>query len=174
MRNNLPNNINPWTLAKQGTRLQGRLPRASLRRLPDYVCALTDEPRIDWQFGIDREGQAYISGQIEAQVSVICQRCLEPCELLLGADVCLGIVVSEEAAVHLTSAYEPLIATAEFMLADAVEDELLLLLPAFPHHLEGGCQMPAISQPSKVVEIESRRPFGALQALWQRNQSESS
>jgi len=174
MRDNLPDSIDPWTLAKQGARLQGQLPRAKLRRLPDYVCALRSEPHIDWRFGIDWEGQAYISGQVEAQVTVICQRCLQPCELSLGADVRLGIVVSEAAAERLASGYEPLIATAEFVLADAVEDELLLLLPVFPHHPEGGCQMPPISQSAKVVEIESRRPFTELRALWQRDQSESS
>ncbi len=171
----LPDIIDPWALARQGSRLQGFLPRARLRRLPALVCELLDEPQVDLQFSIDFDGQSCVEGQIGARVTVMCQRCLKPCELSLHAHIALGLVADESAAERLAVHYEPLIAAVEVELTDVVEDELLLLLPVFPRHPEGDCQMPAVSQQSsEVVELNTRRPFADLRTLWQRDQSESS
>lgn len=174
MRDPLPDSIDPWALAEQAIRLRGSLPRASLQRLPAVVLDIDCEPSVDLRFGIDTDQQAYVSGRVETAVSVICQRCLAPCELALEADFELGIVATEQQAESLAERYEPLLADSALLLADLVEDELLLVLPAFPRHPEGACRAALDGRSSEVVELDTHRPLAGLGALWQRNESDSS
>ena len=48
-----------------------------------------------------------IEGNVDAQVSVACQRCLKPLELTLADDIRLALVHDEEAAEKLYNGIDP-------------------------------------------------------------------
>jgi uncharacterized metal-binding protein YceD (DUF177 family) len=64
----------------------------------------------------------------------------------LNLELRLGIVRSYEESVALCEDCEPLMLNNDSVsLATLVEDELILGLPAAPHHSPGSCRLPAAS-----------------------------
>lgn len=169
MPDHLPDNIDPRALARQALSLRGEVSVSRLQRLPAVVCAVVGNPYADLRFDVDSEGQAYVSGRIEAVVAPRCQRCLSPFELALTAEFRLGIVATEQQAEGLNARYEPLIVDADLLLVDLVEDELLLVLPAFPRHPAGVCRTALTERSNGVVALDTHRPFADLGVLWQRD-----
>ncbi|MGZ5043507.1 MAG: YceD family protein [Methylobacter sp.] len=89
---------------------------------------------VDLFFG--REGRlAKVEGQIEAVLELKCQNCLQAVQWPVKNTVKLGIVTSIDQADRLPEDYEPLLVDDEkILLKNIIEDELLLILPAFPKH----------------------------------------
>lgn len=136
MQARLPGSIDPWKLTSAGGRWQGELPLAPMARLASLVQAATGTAGVVLEAGRDEQGVRYLTGRIEAAVSVVCQRCLSPMPLALAADFRLGLVQTEAQAAALPAGYEPLLAAADgvLSLSEMVEDELILALPLAPVH----------------------------------------
>jgi len=78
---------------------------------------------------------AKVEGQIEAVLELTCQNCLQAVQWPVKNTVKLGIVTSVDQADRLPEDYEPLLVDEEkILLKNIIEDELLLILPAFPKH----------------------------------------
>ena len=61
---------------------------------------------------------------------MLCQRCLQPLDLVVEDDINLVLVETEEKAKGLEELYDPWICeTYKINLADLVEEQLLLALP---------------------------------------------
>jgi uncharacterized protein len=134
MLDRLPEYIDPLHLADKRGALKGRIPLSSLDRLADMLANDTGSVVIEFFFG--REGRlAKIEGRIEAVLELKCQNCLQAVEWPVNSVIKLGIVTSIEQADRLPESYEPLLLEEEkVLLKNIVEDELLLILPAFPKH----------------------------------------
>jgi uncharacterized protein len=134
MLNRLPEYIDPLQLADKRGSLKGQIPLNILDRLKDVLS--NDEGCIDIDFFFGREGRlAKIEGQIKAVLSLECQNCLQALEWRVDNAVKLGIVSSIDQANRLPDDYEPLLVEEEnILLKTLIEDELLLILPAFPKH----------------------------------------
>jgi uncharacterized protein len=100
-------------------------------------------------------------------LKVRCQRCLQLMSLPVESSSRVALLESEAAA----SAVPPELETAlapegRVRLADLVEEELLLALPAAPRH-EGQC--PGEQRPQEAVQESisqsTQRPFAALGEL---------
>jgi uncharacterized protein len=64
-----------------------------------------------------------------------CQNCLEAVDWPIDCTIKLGIVTSMDQADRLPEDYEPLMVEEEkILLKNIIEDEILLILPAFPKH----------------------------------------
>ncbi|MFI3187089.1 MAG: YceD family protein [Methylococcaceae bacterium] len=134
MLNRLPEYIDPLHLADKRGELKGQIPVSSLDRLADLLFNDAGTVTVDLYFG--REGRlAKIEGQIEAVLELECQNCLQAVQYPVKSRIKLGIVTSMDQADRLPEDYDPLLVDEGKMpLKNIVEDELLLILPAFPKH----------------------------------------
>ena len=130
----LPQYIDPLHLADKRGELKGQIPVSSLDRLADILFNDTGVVTVDLFFG--REGRlAKIEGQIEAVLELECQLCLQAVQWPVKNTIKLGIITSIEQANRLPEDYEPLLVDeGKILLKNIIEDELLLILPAFPKH----------------------------------------
>jgi len=130
----LPEFIDPLHLADKRGELKGQIPVSGLDRLADLLFSDTGAVTVDLFFG--REGRlAKIEGQIETVLELKCQNCLQAVQWPVKSNVKLGIVTSLDQADRLPEDYEPLLVDeGKTLLKNIIEDELLLILPAFPKH----------------------------------------
>lgn len=158
---------NPWQLAVEGERLNGVISLTRLLRLAGLNRAEGDA-HIALAAGVDEQGVHYLKGEIQADIELDCQRCLGPLRLPVLIKIALGLVRSEADIEHLPDAYEPLLVTdSGVMIADVVEDELLLALPQIPRHQAlWECEANGYASPHAAMPDESQRqPFAALASL---------
>nr|WP_288352620.1 YceD family protein [uncultured Marinobacter sp.] len=91
-------------------------------------------------FSMDGERRRMVTGELEAPVTLECQRCMGPMQKTLVSHFTLGLVTSDEQAQQLPKELEPFL-TDDFSadLWSLTEDELLLVLPPFPLHERDEC-----------------------------------
>jgi len=169
MLDRLPEYIDPLHLADKRGALKGQMPLKSLDRLAEMLVNDTGAVKVDLFFG--REGRlAKVEGHIEAVLELECQNCLEAVKWPVDSTIKLGIVTSIEQANRLPEGYEPLLVEEEkILLKNIIEDEILLILPAFPKH-QHACVAPKFdnsSADSLVSDEQSspENPFSILAKL---------
>ena len=161
--------LNPWRLAAEGGRLEGVLALGVLPRLAELLNRTVGVGTVTMVAGTEVQGIHFGIGRLNTAVEMVCQRCLGPLRLPLDLVVRLGLARTEAEADRLPEPYEPLLVPeGGLVLADWVEDELLLALPQIPRHDDvrecaangyqasfGGC----------APDQESRQPFAVLASL---------
>lgn len=136
--------------------LEGDVPLSALSRFRNAVMGFEDGAvcRVKLSFYLDGERRRTVSGELEAPVSLQCQRCMESMRSVVTSRFLLGLVTSDGQARQLPRELEPFL-TDEFN-ADLwlmVEDELLLALPSYPVHDRNEC-------PAKE-DLEAYEPDGS-------------
>jgi uncharacterized protein len=165
----LPEYIDPLHLADKRGELKGQIPVSSLDRLADVLFNDTGVVTVDLFFG--REGRlAKVEGQIEAVLELKCQSCLQAVQWPVKNTVKLGIVTSIDQADRLPEDYEPLLVDDEkILLKNIIEDELLLVLPAFPRHqhdcLANNSYVNKVSSLTDEQQSPPENPFSILAKL---------
>ncbi len=105
-------------------------------------------------------------GEIQAQVRLICQRCLEPVVVELAAKTSLGFVQTEEQAALLPSDLEPfLYEEEEIPLSSVLEQELLLALPIVAYHDQCSHQSYEPNEQEVTAAEPKQNPFAVLEQL---------
>ena len=166
----LPATVDARKLTGQGVRLTGCFCASQLPRLAGAVAALPEPVEVALDFATDEQNQRIVTGQVSANVRVICERCMQEMPLSLQAEVKLGLVWSEEDAPHLNKDLEPwIVADESASLSDMVEDELLLVLPYVNYHPEGECSGASHFSTGEVEEDEKPNPFQILEQLKQKH-----
>ena len=173
MSERLPEQVDPLRLARQGAIVEGILPLAHRNRLAEYLSDTPGDAAVVVEFGLGEGVVGFLRGRARAQLTVICQRCLEPMTVTIEAPFAFGLVVSEAAADRLGDDYEPLILGDEpLQLGDLIEDELILALPIVALHDMQDC--PAARRiETKDPAVDERRadasPFAVLKELKRQN-----
>jgi len=165
----LPSLLDMRKMASRGTQLKGVLGLANLPRITDLLADSEGQVEVNCSFLNDEEGRHVLSIQFETELSVVCQRCMEPMGISVNSSSELGIVWSEDHASELPSHLEPLVLGEEQGdLWSAVEDELILSLPIVSYHETGTC-VELIKQYSVVdvtADLKSEpSPFQILKKL---------
>ncbi|UTA46346.1 YceD family protein [Simiduia sp. 21SJ11W-1] len=163
----LPRQVDPRKFAQKGISLSGRIPLKALSRLHDAVQGGAEEIDVHLNFGVDEQGAKTLKGNADARVSVVCQRCLQPTQLDLHANIALAVVWTEAQAQNLSKDLEPwILDEGPADLYDAVEEELLLALPMVAYH-EEQCVDPSVLSVGEVEPDtqESDNPFKVLEQL---------
>jgi len=115
------------------------------------------------------EAELWLSLQVQAQVWLTCQRCLQPYEVPLALDRRLRFVRGESQAEALDAELEDdvLALSRSLDLRELVEDELLLALPLVPRHAVCPQPLPmaAEAEPLPDAAPERPNPFAVLQGL---------
>jgi uncharacterized protein len=161
----LPKQGDPRKFAQQGISLDGFVPVAALPRLAESVQETTGEIQVDLAFGISVEKKKIVTGHASAELTLVCQRCLENVKVPVKSDISLGIVWDEEGAEALPEYLDPWI-TGEGIadLYDMIEVELLLSLPKVAYH-EEFCVDRQLFTSGKPVEVKKPNPFQVLEQL---------
>ncbi len=155
----LPELIDPLRCASKERHWRGELGLDRMTRLADMIVNPGDTVEIDLKF--HQTGRMpVVTGHVRADLKVECQRCLDPVDIVVDQAVRLGLVTSLDEGALLPEEYEPLVLEQErIRLADIVEDELILAIPAIPRHEH--CEMCEIQKD----EFERPNPFAVLTNL---------
>lgn len=170
-KSELPERVDAYKLADQGPQiLEGVVPSTRLARLTDAVLSLDVEFTAALSFSRDAEQRRIVAGDVSGQVVLECQRCLQPVSVALNGQFTMAVVYNEEMAKALPADIDPLMLLPDepLVVADLVEDELLLCLPMHAMHDEGECQIQTEFAPddSEVEEAPVKdNPFKVLESL---------
>ena len=144
----------------------------SLSRMPRLCAAVTDaggQARIDLRI-FKEGGLAVVSGKVQTDLGLSCQRCFGPLRYPVNADIRLAWRGREQEAGQLPGDYEALDSSSgRVKLAELIEDELLLALPLAARHAtvdECGVRLAPDAKPdSAAPPATGRHPFEILKTL---------
>lgn len=166
----LPEQIIPFKLARQRRLLQGVLKLDTMARLTGLLADNGGDVDVDLQFDIDAQGISHMRGHLSAQVSLVCQRCMEPVTVSLEADIAVGFATSEARGLAMPDSYEAhVLAEETVVLSELIEDELILAVPIVAVHPQQSCQPWLEKQQEELSGIEEvtekKNPFAVLASL---------
>ena len=127
----------PGLLGGQKAALSGVVDLNSLQRLRELLDS--DEGSINVRFNFDQRQQQCVTVDIdyEADLRMVCQRCLEPFTIRLAERSSLAIIETDGAEDYAPEGYEPLLLEeAKLQPLALLEDELIMALPLVPRHAE--------------------------------------
>ena len=166
MPNHFPEQISPYQWAANGTSIEQTLPISRFERAQSMLIDQQGELTIDLQFGVDEANTAFLRGELKANVSLQCQRCMEPAPTPIKSQFKIGLVHSEEEGDRLPEEYDPLIADErDFSLLRLVEDELILAIPVVTSHPKEVCGATHFLQDPTILEEKRENPFQILEQL---------
>jgi uncharacterized protein len=167
MSQQLPEQIDPFRLARQRRVITGELAVRRMKRLLPLISGADDRvANVALEFGTDDMGVMFVHGRVTAELDMTCQRCLQPMTQGVNAEFSLGLVTNRRDADLLPAHYDPLLVEQDHVpLLDIVEDELLLSLPIVAMHAEGACHA-ALTEQEDLKDTATRSsPFAVLEKL---------
>ena len=168
MLDRLPEFIDPLHFVERQSNLEGGIEICEFNRLAELLTSHSGQVDIKMDFYKDH-GHALIDGFIKAELHLKCQTCLNPVEWPVELQFKLDVVTSLEQESRLLQGYEPLlVGENKLPLAEIIEDELLLEIPAFPRHTyECGSfnlKKNALNEHDKI-QSNTNNPFTVLSEL---------
>jgi uncharacterized protein len=166
----LPTTLDVRKAGVRGVTVSGTLKPLDLKRFRPILAADDGSIRAQLTFSRDEENRYLITVEVDAEVAVTCQRCLELMPDSVSSENTLAVVWTDEQAQHLPRHLDALIVGEEGCnLWELVEDELILALPSYSYHEAKDCNEvlkgytgPA---PDEVAEEGRPNPFDVLAQL---------
>ena len=183
MLSRLPVEVNPFRLVEQRKNLTGVISQSRMPRLQELLCDNKDEAaEVNATLNFDRTemGLPCITGEIEAQLDLSCQRCLSKLDYKVVSEVRIILVQTDEQAERAQGeGFDTyLVEDERLFLQDFIEDELLLALPLSAMHEACDADRPyieglpedlaeeEIDDTTDLAEKEEKdNPFAALKNL---------
>lgn len=162
--------LDPWRLVDAEEVIEGEIPQASMPRLASVVIPGEERVAFIVRFGRDDKRRGVLSTEISADLTVICQRCLQPMRLKLELGSHLALVEGFAEAEQLPDDLDPLLLDEDglIVIRDQIEEELLLAIPTAPKHDED-CQLRVddseLRQEPGSQAQEKENPFAVLASL---------
>jgi uncharacterized protein len=114
----------------------------------------------------DPFGPRVVEGWVQCTVDMTCQRCLQTVSKQIEGAIGWGLVVSDAEMQSLDKQLEPvLIVEGQLNVREAVEDELMLLLPMMPMHDSCDSGWKPQEDANDAPEAERVSPFSVLSQL---------
>lgn len=157
------------------SRIGGETELSHFERLVDEAQGDASLCTVRWS--VQGEMRAGSSGSLEpwlhlvagASIPLTCQRCLGPVDTVLDIERSFRFVETEALADEQDEESEEdvLVLSADFSLANLIEDEFLLALPLIPRHdsCPSSVQLSAQDPGFEQMESARRNPFAALAVL---------
>ena len=157
----LPKTFEPRKFARQGKQFEGSLALKQFDRLVGSLADDQGEVKVFLRFHMSEDHRVILEGHVEANLKMICQRCLDVAELPVRSDLSLMGVRTDEQAKALPEEYEPLLIQEEpTELIPLLEEELILALPLVPFHSLELCH----AQQDFTTESEAEALAAAIEA----------
>ena len=152
---------NVAALADEAGQVQLAIPLERFERIAPQLAAT--QGVVNGSVALAREeGRIVADVAVQAQLQLRCQRCLEPMPWPVQSSSRVALLESEAEAVGLPPELETALAPdGRLRLADLVEEELLLALPAVARHPDGQCPEVVEEKQEEFAE-PTQRPFAAL------------
>lgn len=151
-------------LADEGRRFELQIPLRQLARVAPLLADPDGSVRGSVQL-LREQGRVMADVALQAELQLRCQRCLGPVRTSLESGSRVAMVESETEAATLPPELETALAPeGRVRLADLIEEELLLALPAAPRHADGECPA-AVAVAQEGAQQTVQRPFAALGEL---------
>lgn len=157
--------IDAFAFARQKELREGELALSQLSRLA-AECAAGDG-KLNWavQGGTHAVGVPQMRLQLQGEVHLVCQRCLQQFAFHLESEALLVLAKDDEHADELEElidddSVDVIVGSNSMNLLDLVEDEALLALPLSPRHKV--CPDNSLLE---SVQAEKELPFAVLQGL---------
>lgn len=162
----LPRQVDPRRFAQQGIKIDGYVSVAEMPRLNETTLDSTAKVQVELNFAVNEEKKKVVTGRACGELTLVCQRCLDPVKLPVEANVSLAVVWDEEGADALPSYLDPWIhGEGVADLYEMIEEEMLLSLPAVAYHNEA-CIDASLLSAGKPVEVQVKKnPFNVLEQL---------
>jgi uncharacterized protein len=155
--------IDPVKLAVSGECLSGMVGLRDMHRLAELICNDSGDASYELTFSRNEKGIITVSGNIQAELCVVCQRCLGEMMIPIRSITSIGIVQDENDLEDLDEEYEPFQAEdGKISVLKLIEDEILLGLPLSPMHDKADCPATESLQERQSVK---QNPFTVLDAL---------
>ena len=164
----LPNTLDVRKAATRELKVEGTLKPLDLQRFAALLASDEGRIQVAMVFYRDEEQRSLVQVDIDAQVEVVCQRCLYPMPLQLKTDNTLAVVWNDDQARLLPRHLEALIVEEDCRLWDVVEEELILVLPQFSYHDPVQCKIDLADfshAPLPEAPGEKSNPFDVLAQL---------
>lgn len=167
LNDSLPKYFDPRKYAHHESAIEGYLPLNQLKELCAVLASDEGDAFIHLDFRVDEDRRYIATGSLKTVVQVACQRCMEMVSQELTVDLSLAFVYDEEHAKNIPSDYDPVVMTdGEIILADMVEQEIILALPIVAYHEESGCNPTAVKYASSTDDApddeQKPNPFSIL------------
>ncbi|MEE9335918.1 MAG: YceD family protein [Granulosicoccaceae bacterium] len=162
--------IQPELLAREDTVYSVRVPLAQFKRLAKLLHDTQGDFTAECQFTA-WHSHTKVYGQMQAELGLLCQRCLQAMTFKADAAFQLICVESEEKAEELGDELDPVLLDEDrkIRMVDLFEDEIILQLPVVSRHEEGddNCKVGKMEfgKLPDNIKSEIRKPFEALEAL---------
>jgi len=165
MRQRLPETVDFLKEIQRNSGFSGAWPIARLDRLKEQLNADSGELTTKLEFGTFA-GNDYLKGTVEAELEVLCMRCMQPMTHKVSGRFLFGLVTSEKAMDALPENMEPyLVVGEEQSIIALLEDELLLSLPIVSVHEKACSEYLMEHDKQKQADKESSSPFAVLKNL---------
>jgi len=163
----LPKYVDPRKLADRGIQLTGVIAVNEMTELSQMLVQSNAEVMTELNFSRDELRIRTISGSAKVTVPVQCQRCLDPVDVELSANLNLAISYNEEKAQTLPKYYDPLIVEGDDLeLLPLIEQELILSLPIVSYHSDCSIQTSfGDGNAVATAATEKPNPFSVLASL---------
>lgn len=167
----LPKDLDLRGLAARGVMIKGTASIEALPRLRGAGIGLEGQAVAEFHFSLDEEARYIVETQVEATLTMTCQRCLQEMDLPLVAGSRMACVWSDSDAVALPGWLEPLMVGETADLNEIAEEEMLLAVPVSATHeedclTEQRLYPPAPErEPGVAPEPGVKSPFAVLEKL---------
>jgi uncharacterized protein len=153
--------VNVAVLADADRRVELEVPLARMKRIAEHLAG--NDGAVSGSVAFSRvDGRIVAEVAARATLALQCQRCLQPVLMPIEGRSSVVLLEDEMAAAAVPPEFETALAPeGRLPLADLLEEELLLALPAAPHHA-GNCPGAKRSVTPEVLEQTTQRPFAAL------------
>lgn len=129
--------IDSGEFARDGLSLAGDIAVRDLPRVLGSVQSDAGVIRYTLQGRIDKLQRRCLNLTVSGEVTLLCQRCMQPFAFAIDSDSALTLFDNEadiDAASEQDEMLEGVLASREQSVVDLVEDEILLALPLAPKH----------------------------------------
>jgi uncharacterized protein len=137
----LPKYIQPKRFCEDKVSLAGTLPISSFERLKEVLADDQGQVEIVLDFGQNARFQPLITGTIQVDWHLVCQRCSGKLAHSMEITCALSPINDEKYIERLDENTEPLMVEGDkIALIDLIEEELLLSMPVVPMHDTQECK----------------------------------
>ncbi|MDD9895307.1 MAG: YceD family protein [Gammaproteobacteria bacterium] len=168
----IPAYIDTRKVFLQQDEINGSVALEKLPRFKDALASQQGHVSVALSFSVNESGQKVIQGKLFAEVAVTCQRCLEPLAIQLRDDIYLAVLEEEAEVAKLDPELDPwLCAEHKLVLAELVEEQLMLCMPIVNYHENQACleKLDYVHSQNEADTAQSgmatENPFSVLKAL---------
>ena len=148
----------------RGGKFQGEIGLSDLDRLSDFLLSDRADIVVEFRFSQSDYDLPMVEGQLQARLTIECQRCLRAMELPLDID--FQLLVSPPGSVVTESGLDTVISeNGSVDIFAVVEDELILGLPLVTVHEDIACNEFWQAEEEDPELTTKKNPFSVLAKL---------